>query len=358
MSKGTVLLLMSGGVDSSVAGALLLEQGYDVVGVTMMQLRSVDPSGEEGGCCSQKDIRDAKHAAETLGIPHCSIDTAKNFHENVIVPFIRSYENGLTPNPCVHCNSFVRFEEAFGLALEWDYQFAATGHYARIEQDETGAPRLYRANYREKDQSYFLYGIPKHLLQKILFPLGDKKKEEVRAIASHLGLVTADKPESQDICFTLGRPYTEFLAERIPSQEGPILDQKGTVLGTHRGVIHYTVGQRRGLGLSGGPFYVCAIDPKRNTVIVGKWEELGKRIVNTFDSRWIHEPQTGDEVLGQIRSRHVPALGIITRIQEGGFTLEFNEPQYGVAPGQALVVSKGDEILGGGTIQPYLETRN
>ncbi len=351
MSAKSVLLLMSGGVDSSVAAALLLESGFEVVGITMKQL-DVEPTREmSGGCCSYGDVRDAKRVASSLGITHYTVNTAKEFHNRVIVPFIQSYNAGLTPNPCVHCNSFVRFEEAVSLVREWNCEYVSTGHYARIVRDDDGNSHLYRALFREKDQSYFLYGVRKELLKRILFPLGDLQKEEVRAKARSLNLVTAGKTESQEICFTLGRSYNEFLSQYTESKEGKILDRRGSVLGVHKGVTHYTVGQRRGLGLSGGPYYVCEIDPRNNTIIVGKKDELGQKEVYATASRWINAPKPGERVLGQIRSRHVPSRGIIKEIGESDFHLEFDEKQFGVAPGQALVISQGDEILGGGIIQ-------
>lgn len=352
MSKKSVLLLMSGGVDSSVAGALLQEQGYELVGITMKQL-DVEPTREmSGGCCSFGDVRDAKRVAAKLGIPHYTVNTAREFHQKVIQPFIKSYEVGMTPNPCVRCNSFVRYEEAIEMAREQGCDYVATGHYAKIVLDEASKPHLYRATYCEKDQSYYLYGIRRELLEHIKFPLGDKTKDEVREIARALGLITADKPESQEICFTLGRSYKDFLAQHIQNRSGPIIDRQGNILGTHNGVTHYTVGQRKGLGLSGGPFYVCELDPKNNRVIVGSKEDLGIRYVEATSARWIQDPQIGQKVYGQIRSRHQPAPARIANVSNGTFAIEFDEPQYGVAPGQALVLSHEDEILGGGTILP------
>ncbi len=346
----SVLLLMSGGVDSSAAGVLLQQQGYHVVGVTMKQL-DVEPTREmSGGCCSFGDVRDAKRVAASLNIRHYTINTAPEFHQKVIAPFIKSYESGLTPNPCVRCNSFVRFEEAFDLARQWGCEYVATGHYARNIIDEDGEPHLHRALYREKDQSYYLYGIRRELLRKIRFPLGELTKDESRRIAHDKGLVTAKKAESQEICFTLGRPYTEFLAQHLKTEPGPIQDRQGNTLGTHEGVAHYTVGQRKGLGLSGGPYYVLELDPKGNRVIVGRREELGRMTLQATSVRWIHEPEVGEPVLGQIRSRHTPAPAVVTSLSPSMVEVEFDEPQEAVAPGQALVLSRGDEILGGGMI--------
>ncbi len=352
-SKKSVLLLMSGGVDSSVAGALLQEQGYDLVGVTMKQLDVEPTRAMSGGCCSFGDVRDAKQVAAALNIPHYTINTAPEFHKKVINPFIRSYESGLTPNPCVHCNSFVRYEEALEMADEQGCHYVASGHYARLEHDDIGEPHLYRAAYKQKDQSYYLYGVRTELLKRILFPLGNKTKAEVREYAKKLGLVTADKPESQEICFTLGRPYSEFLSQHIESEEGPILDTHGNELGRHHGITNYTIGQRKGLGLSGGPFYVSRIDTGNNAVIVGTQEELAATEVQATAARWIHPPKEGDSIYAKIRSRHEPAMATITSIKTSTFSIEFDNPQYGVAPGQALVVfGKNEEILGGGMIQP------
>lgn len=343
---------MSGGVDSSVAGAILREQGYDLVGVTMKQL-DVEPTREmSGGCCSFGDVRDAKRVAAALQIPHYTINTAPEFKQKVIVPFIKSYEAGLTPNPCVRCNSFVRYEEAIELAQQWDCAWIATGHYARIERDVEDGPRLYRAVYREKDQSYYLYGVRRELMRQILFPLGSLTKEEVRQRAREQGLITAEKEESQEICFTLGRSYNEFLAQHVENTPGDIVDRSGNRLGRHKGLTHYTVGQRRGLGLSGGPYYVLELNAKQNQVVVGHRDELGKTVVNATSARWIRQPAAGDHVLAQIRSRHTPAEAFITDTGNGTFQVEFTEPQFGVAPGQALVISQGEEILGGGVIMP------
>ncbi len=350
MTQKSVLLLMSGGVDSSVAGALLIGQGYSVVGVTMKQL-DVEPTKEmSGGCCSFGDVRDAKRVASGLGIRHYTINTAPEFHSKVIAPFIKSYEMGLTPNPCVRCNSFVRFEEAFDLARQWDCDYVATGHYARRTLDDAGNPRLYRAVYREKDQSYYLYGVRPDLLKNILFPLGDLTKDQVREMAREQGLITADKPESQEICFTLGRSYNEFLAQHLDNEEGPIVDRQGSRLGTHKGIAHYTVGQRKGLGLTGGPYYVAEIDAQNNAVIVGRKDELAESVVRATAVRWIRQPELGETVLAQLRSRHTPAPATVKSRDGSLVEVEFHEAQYGIAPGQALVILQGDEILGGGMI--------
>lgn len=353
MPKQSVLLLMSGGVDSSVAGALLQQQGYDLIGVTFKQL-DVEPTREmSGGCCSFGDVRDAKQVAASLNIPHYTINTASEFRQKVINPFVRSYESGLTPNPCVHCNSFVRYEEALAMADEQGCDFVASGHYARLTVDEQGEPHMYRAFYTQKDQSYYLYGVHRDFLKRIRFPLGDKTKAEVREVAKQMGLVTAEKPESQEICFTLGRPYNEFLAQYIESKDGPILDSQGNELGRHKGITNFTVGQRKGIGLSDGPYFVSRIDPKNNAVIVGTKEELAVTEVQATATRWIHKPNEGDRIFAKVRSRHEPQSATMNKVKTSTCSVTFDEPQFGVAPGQALVISTSDdEILGGGMIQP------
>lgn len=342
---------MSGGVDSSVAAALLLRQGFEVMGITMNQIDSL-PTQSTEGCCSRQAIMDARAVADKLGIPHCAVNTMSEFERKVIQPFIESYKAGLTPNPCVYCNSYVRFEEACELAREHGCQGVATGHYARLQVDGDGRPHLRRAVYREKDQSYFLHGIRRDLLPNVHFPVGEITKEDVRSIARDIGLVTAEKPDSQEICFTMGRAYSEFLADYVEDREGPILDRQGNVLGTHLGLTHYTVGQRKGIGLTNGPFFVCRIDPSRNAVIIGRKEDLAVQEVKAIDPRWIDPPQIGDRILGQIRSRHTPAPAIVMEMSSSGFFVRFDDPQYGVAPGQALVLSREDDILGGGMIAP------
>lgn len=346
-----ILVLMSGGVDSSVAAALLLRQGFEVVGITMNQIDSM-PTLPTEGCCSRQAIMDARAVADKLGVAHYAVNTMGEFNRKVIQPFIESYKAGLTPNPCVYCNSYVRFEEAYELARERGCDGAATGHYARLQVDGDGNPHLRRAVYREKDQSYFLHGVRRDLLPHIHFPVGEILKEEVRSIARELGLAVAEKPDSQEICFTLGRDYNEFLADYIEDRKGPILDLQGNVLGTHHGLTHYTVGQRKGIGLTNGPFYVCRIEPRRNAVLVGRKEDLAARDVRAVDPRWINPPQAGERILAQIRSRHIPAPAVVIEITETSFFVRFDDPQYGVAPGQSLVLSREDEILGGGSIAP------
>jgi tRNA-specific 2-thiouridylase len=346
--------MMSGGVDSSVSAALLQEQGYEVIGLTLEQYKLDASKLKETQTDQCTDMQDAKKVADTLGFEHHSKNTTDYFHETVILPFVDSYRKGLTPNPCTHCNRNVKFVEAKNFADEFGCEYFATGHYAQLIKEGDNQWGLYRAVYKEKDQSYFLYGIRKELIPRIIFPLGGKNKEDVRAYAKKIGLTrVAGKPGSQDICFTKDLDnYTDFLERYIAPTPGPILDHQGNRLGTHDGIIHYTIGQRRGLGLSGGPFYVCRIDAENNAVIVGGKQDLAKKTVRADLPTWISEPQVGDTVMGQIRSRHLPAAATITEKNDTYFTLEFHEDQYGIAPGQALVLSQEDKILGGGVIAP------
>ena len=350
MAAKKVLLMMSGGVDSSVSAAFLMEQGYTIIGLTLDQYP--DPQGKEDNTISS-DIADAQTVARQLGFEHHILNRKDRYQETVISNFVESYKNGLTPNPCVHCNTYVKFEEGYTFAREFGCDYYATGHYARLIHEENGEYGLYRAVYKERDQSYFLYGIRKELMPYILFPLGEKNKDKVREYARQLGLKKmAEKTDSQDICFAKNSTYNEFLSQYVKPEPGPMIDKQGHRLGTHTGVINYTVGQRKGIGLSGGPYYVCAIDVEHNTVIVGKKEDLAQKTVLAKTPRWCCIPKTGDRIWAQIRSRHIPSPAIITDIDENGFQIQFEETQYGVAPGQALVLSAGDKIIGGGIILP------
>lgn len=350
MTAQKVLLMMSGGVDSSVSAAFLLEQGYQIIGLTLDQYP--DSEDKDDNTISS-DIADAKTVAQQFGFEHHVLNRKDRYQETVIANFVESYKNGLTPNPCVHCNTYVKFEEGYAFAQEFGCDFYATGHYARLIHEENGGYGLYRAIYKERDQSYFLYGIRKELMPFILFPLGEKNKDEVRAHARQLGLKKmAEKTDSQDICFAKNSTYNEFLSRYVEAKPGPMMDKQGNLVGTHTGVVNYTVGQRKGIGLSGGPYYVCAIDVERNAVIVGKKEDLAQNVVRAKTPRWSVAPQAGDRVYAQLRSRHVPSPVIVTSIDENGFEVQFEQMQYGVAPGQALVLSAGEKIIGGGIILP------
>lgn len=347
----TVLILMSGGVDSSVAAALLQQQGYQVIGVTMRQVTSAGGIVATSGCCSYSDIRDAKRIAHTLGIDHYSIDIESTFRDRVIQPFINDYAEGRTPNPCVTCNREVRFETAFEMAEKVGAEWVATGHYVRLEHDpQSGHARLRRAVDPDKDQSYFLHGVPRRFLDRLLFPIGDYRKPEVRALAERFQLPVAGKPDSQEICFTLEGDVHDFFEARGLSRRGEIVDLEGNVLGEHRGIAHYTVGQRQGFGLTGGPWYALELQPEFNRVVVGRREDLCRRRVRAVRVNWLEEAQVGDRLAGMIRSQMKPRECEIVDLQDDGVEVHFDEPLFGIAPGQSLVLYRDDLVVGGGVI--------
>ncbi len=344
------LVAMSGGVDSSVAAALLVDQGHEAVGVTMKLLAR----GETGfGCCgSPADVDDAKRVCETLGIAHYVVDLADVFADKVIRPFIDAYLSAKTPNPCVECNRSLKFGHLLGLARAWGMDFVATGHYARVEG---GA--LLRARDQAKDQTYFLYAMTARELELTRFPVGGLEKDEVRAVARRLGLPTADKPESQEICFVPNRDYKSFVAAHADDgaaalAPGPIRDRAGRELGRHAGLAGYTVGQRRGLGLtSREPLYVVALEPETNTVVVGRHEETSTSGCVVSGLSWTGAARTAPfRAQVRIRHRHAPAWALIEPRPDGRAPLRFDEPQRAVTPGQSAVFYDGELVLGGGLI--------
>lgn len=359
--KERVVVGMSGGVDSSVAAALLVEQGYDVVGVTLRVWPWREPdeaSRRFGSCCSPETVDDARQVARRLGIPYYLLNSEREFDAAVIESFAREYEAGRTPVPCVVCNREVKFGSLLRRAHAWDAAAVATGHYARITRDEvSGRYLLWRARDARKDQSDFLWPLSQSQLAAARFPVGDLTKDEVRAKARALGLVTADKPESQEICFIPDDDYRGFLRRRIPRafRPGPIVDGQGNVLGEHQGLANYTVGQRRGLGVEGaGPLYVTALDPERNAVIVGGADEvevdhLWAEHVNLISVAALKGPL---EVTAKIRHSHVPARATLQPAGEGGVSVRFAAAQRAPAPGQSVVFYQGDLVVGGGVIAP------
>lgn len=339
---------MSGGVDSSVAAALLVEAGHEVVGVTMKLL----PRAETGfGCCgSPAEIEDAKRVCESLGIPHYTADLAASFEAGVIRRYLADYQNGLTPNPCVECNRSVKFGHLLALAGAWGCEAVATGHYARVE-----GGRLLRARDQRKDQTYFLHTLTRRELERALFPVGGLTKDEVRAKARALGLKTADKAESMETCFVPGRDPRAFVAasagEDAPGlKSGPIRDAAGRELGRHRGLAAYTVGQRSGVAGVAEPLFVVALDPAENSLVVGGREETYFSSVVVGAVSWTNgAPDFPARVEARVRHRHEPAPSRLTPVPEG-VRVDFDEPQRAPAPGQAAVFYRGDELLGGGTI--------
>ncbi len=340
---------MSGGVDSSVAAALLVEAGYDVVGVTMQLWPS---HSADGGCCSVSAVRDARRVCDALGIPHYSLNYRDAFERHVVEPFCSEYAHGRTPNPCITCNDRLKFSDLLAKALTQGADFLATGHYARIVWDSAGEPWLARGADESKDQSYFLYRLTPEQLRHTLFPLGGLTKVEVRRIASEMGLATAAKRESQDTCFAVCGDHAAIVASRIPEAvvPGPVVDLDGRVIGRHAGLANYTIGQRKGLGISGprGPWYVVGIDPVANRLIVGPRESLRALHVVARDVVWRGETESDLSVMVRYRMSPVSA-----RCSVAGDMLDvdFADDIGAVAPGQSVVCYRDEVVIGGGVIE-------
>ncbi|MHB1296775.1 MAG: tRNA 2-thiouridine(34) synthase MnmA [Anaerolineae bacterium] len=344
-----ILVAMSGGVDSAVTAALLQREGHDVAGVTMRIWRepAVADSAEDA-------VTSARQVCEGLGIPHHVLDLERAFYQEVVEHFVCEYAEGRTPNPCLRCNRLLKFGRVLAYAQEMGYDLLATGHYARIVQED-GIYTLRRALDARKDQSYVLYALRQEQLARLLFPLGNLTKGRVRELAASWGLHVAERPESQDICFLPDGDYRRFVAERLPSavQPGPIVDTHGRSLGTHRGLLRYTIGQREGLGIAAPrPLYVKALDVSRNAVVVGYAEELGCRELLAADARYVsgQAPEGGATVDARIRYRARAAMATVWPLPESRFRVVFTEPLRDITPGQAVVLYQGDNTLGGGTI--------
>ena len=355
METEKVLVAMSGGVDSSVAAKLLTDAGFSCIGCTMKLYDNEDAGIPKANtCCSLDDVEDARSVAYRLGMPYYVFNLKDKFAECVIDRFVDAYEHGITPNPCIDCNRYLKFDKLFERADIMGCRYIATGHYARIER-EGEKYVLKKALDETKDQSYVLYDLTQETLARVKFPLGSLRKTEAREIAAEAGLINARKHDSQDICFVPDGDYARFMEDFTGKHypAGDFLDESGKVVGTHNGAVRYTLGQRKGLGLAlGAPVYVCGKDMQANTVTVGPEEMLFDRIVYADEVNWIAIPELTGPLRVTARTRyHQVEQAATVYPAECGFRLEFDQPQRAPTPGQAVVLYQGDVVLGGGTIK-------
>jgi len=367
MSKPTIAVAMSGGVDSSTVAAMLRSEGYPVVGLTMQLWNQRRLAGHEGmpedvrgRCCSLDDVYDARHVAEHLGIPYYVVNHQERFERDVVRPFVEEYLSGRTPIPCSLCNNHLKFDQLLTTAQQIGAEMIATGHYARIEYAENrGRWLLRRGRDTSKDQSYFLFGLTQDQLSRTLFPLGNMSKPEVRGLAHQHGLALADKPDSQEICFVPGGDYKKFIdaylseqGEELPDTSGELVTTSGEVIGNHAGIHNFTVGQRKGLGVAtGSPLYVIGIRGDQRQVVVGADDDLRSRELRAHRLNWIAFEHLNQpiRVKAKIRHRHEPADAEV-RMDGGAAVVTFDEPQRAITPGQAVVFYDGDLVVGGGWI--------
>jgi tRNA-specific 2-thiouridylase len=352
-----IVVAMSGGVDSSVAAALLAGAGHDVVGLSMQLYDQTEGQAGFGTCCTIDDLHDARRVAHQLNIPHYILNFEREFKQTVVANFVGEYTAGRTPIPCSHCNSDLKFATLLDRARAFDAGVVATGHYARVETDPgTGRAVLRRGRDARKDQSYFLFSLTQDQLARADFPVGNLTKDAVRDLARDLELVVADKPDSQEICFVPDGDYAAFIErqnETAPTPGGAIVNQSGCVLGRHGGVHRFTVGQRKGLGIAlAEPMYVLELRPLDQTVVVGPRPQLERTTLTASQVNWIAGVPPGGvcRVTAQIRHRHQPAAATVRAIEAGRAEVEFDTPQMAVTPGQAVVLYAGDVVLGGGWI--------
>jgi len=355
-AKKRVVVAMSGGVDSSTAAALMAEAGFDVIGVTLQLYDHGAATGRKGACCAGQDIHDARRVADAIGIPHYVLDYERRFRDSVIDDFADAYLAGETPIPCVRCNQTVKFRDLLGMARDLGAEALITGHYARRVDGPDGA-ELHRARDAAKDQSYFLFATTRDQLEFLRFPLGDMAKSDTRRHAERLNLPVAKKPDSQDICFVPGGSYARVVEKLRPGacEPGDIVDMAGTVLGRHAGVIHYTVGQRRGLKLAASePLYVVQLEPAARRVVVGPRSALARGRFTVGQVNWLglgSGPRPAMAIAVKVRSTATPAPATLSPLPGGDAEVVLDQPEFGVAPGQACVFYDGDRVLGGGWIR-------
>ena len=352
-----IVVAMSGGVDSTVAAAVLAEQGHEVVGLSMQLYDQREGDLRFGSCCTLDDLHDARRAAAAIGIPHYIVNFERPFERQVISNFVREYLSGRTPIPCTRCNSDVKFATLLERSAGLDADLLATGHYARVSRDSaTGRYRLQRGADHLRDQAYFLFSLSQEQLARACFPVGGMTKDAVRAYARDRGLRVADKPDSHEICFVPDGDYAAFIERHTDGRaprEGPLVDASGRVLGRHRGVHHFTVGQRKGLGLATGePLYVLELRPETQTVVVGPRVALERTKASVTDVNWVSIDPPGSALPAsvKIRHQHDAARAVVTPIDARHAEVEFDVPQAAVSPGQAAVFYDGDVVLGGGWI--------
>lgn len=358
MEKKKVVIGMSGGVDSSVAAYLLKEQGYDVIGVTMQIWQDEDHAIQEenGGCCGLSAVEDARRVAAQLEIPYYVMNFKEEFKTHVIDYFIDDYLHGRTPNPCIACNRYVKWESLLKRSIDIGADFIATGHYARIKKLANGRYALHTSATDKKDQTYALYNLTQEQLKRTLMPVGAYKKEEIREIAERIDLQVAGKPDSQDICFVPDGDYASYIEEAasLTFTPGNFVTADGEVVGQHKGIVRYTVGQRKGLGLSlGYPTFVLAIRPDTNEVVIGSSEESRSRYVRADDINFMSIEDLSDKkrVWAKIRYNHKGAWCMVEKTGEDEILCTFEELQRAITPGQAVVLYDGEYVLGGGTIR-------
>jgi len=355
-----IVVAMSGGVDSSVAAALLADEGHEVIGLSMQLYDQREGQTGFGSCCSLDDLHDARRVAAAIGIPHYLMNFERQFHEQVVSNFVSEYTAGRTPLPCAHCNSDLKFATLLDRARGLGAEAVATGHYARVRRDpDSGRSVLRRGLDPAKDQSYFLFSLTQDQLSRAVFPVGDRSKDQVREYARRRRLPVADKPDSQEICFVPDDDYAGFVSRHAPDapSEGAIVDGSGRVLGSHAGVHRFTVGQRKGLGLgssaaaTGSPLYVLQLRPADRQVVVGPKAALERKTLTASGINWIgHEPTTAIRASAQIRHRHHAAPAAIRSLGNARAEAVFDTPQLAITPGQAVVFYDGDAVVGGGWI--------